>query len=114
MFATAPSFDHPAAAWFKINDPNGDFDRIQEAVSRGFMVRTRADADTRQARTNNTSQRDKALASGAQFVSSDYPVARPDFSNYSVTLPGNKVARVNPISGKGLDPELELDTREVK
>lgn len=103
MFATAPEDDHPAAAWFKINDPIKSFDRIQEIVSKGFLVRTRADADTRQARANDLTQRDKALASGAQFVSTDYPEPRPDFSSYSVQFEGKVVARLNPVNGKSLN-----------
>ena len=92
---------HPAAAWFKINDPIKDFERIRQLVREGFLVRTRADADTRQARANDVTQRDKALASGAQYISTDY--AEPDrrFSNYSVRFPGGAVARSNPISGAG-------------
>ena len=109
MFVTPPSIDHPAAAWFKINDPIKDFDRIQDAVARGFIVRTRADADTRQARANDPTQRDKALASGAQFVSTDYPEHRAEFSPYHVKLPQNAVARANPVSGNNLNPKLDLE-----
>ncbi len=44
-------------------------------------------------------QRDKALASGAQFVSTDYPEPDKRFSDYRVGLPGGVVARANPVSG---------------
>jgi hypothetical protein len=89
---------HPAAAWMKVNDPVKDFDRIQGLVRDGFLVRTRADADTAEARRNDPTRREKALASGAQFVSTDYPEPRLDFSPYQVRLPGGVVARANPIS----------------
>ena len=79
LFASVPE-SHPQAAWFKINDPVRDFDRIRRLVAEGFLVRTRADADTRQARANDPTQRDKALASGAQFISTDYPVPDPRLS----------------------------------
>jgi hypothetical protein len=109
LMFTSVSESHPAAAWFKINDPVADFDRIRRLVGAGFLVRTRADADTRAARTNDTAQRDKALASGAQFVSTDYPVADPRFTDYCVQFPGKVVARSNPVSGNrgwdGLDLE---------
>ncbi len=108
MFATMDGPDHAAAAWFKINDPLRDFDRIQDLVRKGFLIRTRADADTREARANDGTRRDKALASGAQFVSTDYPEPRLEFSGYQVKLPGKAVARPNPVSlpGRG-DGELE-------
>jgi hypothetical protein len=109
MFATVePS--NPAAAWFKINDPIKDFDRIQHLVREGYLVRTRADADTRQARAGDITQRDKALASGAQFISTDY--ARPDrrFSDYSVRFPDGQVARSNPVSGEHAWSQIDLES----
>jgi len=109
MFATVAP-DDPAAAWFKVNDPIRSYDRIQKLVKEGFMVRTRADADTVQSRKNDPTQREKALASGAQFVSTDY--AEPDrrFSDYSVRFPAGQVARSNPISGDPAWSDLDLET----
>ena len=98
LFASVAE-DHPAAAWFKVNDVLHDFDRIQRLVKRGFLVRTRADVDTAEARANDPGRRDKALASGAQFVSTDYPEPDPALSPYVVRLPGDVVARANPVSG---------------
>ena len=82
----------------KLNDPIGDGARIRDALEQGLLVRTRADADTVQARTNDTTMRDAALASGAQFVSTDYLVADERFSTYSVSLPGGALARCNPVT----------------
>ncbi|WP_169977527.1 Ca2+-dependent phosphoinositide-specific phospholipase C [Tautonia rosea] len=98
MFADAGSTDHPAASWFKRNDPIGQFDEIQRLVRAGFLVRTRADADTRQARSGDTTQRDRAFASGAQFVSTDYPEPDPRFTEYRVTLPDQAEAIPNPVA----------------
>ncbi|WP_411845585.1 phosphatidylinositol-specific phospholipase C domain-containing protein [Roseibacillus persicicus] len=87
LFPSCPSADHPSSAWFKLNDPFKDFDTIQKLSKQGYLIRTRADSGTIQARNNDTSRREKAFASGAQFISTDYPVANPDFSNYAVELP---------------------------
>ena len=89
--------DHPGAAFMKINDPVGSFEEIQKFVKQGFLVRNRADAETKESRKGDTSRRDKALASGAQFVSTDYPQANKTFSDYSVQIPN--IARSNPVSG---------------
>jgi hypothetical protein len=87
------------AAFVKLNDPIGDADTIHDVVAAGYLVRTRADADTVEARSGNTVPRDTALASGAQFVSTDYPVDEPKFApNYFVELPGGPPARCNPVS----------------
>jgi Phosphoinositide phospholipase C, Ca2+-dependent len=74
------------------------------------LVRTRADADTRQARSGDIKERDKALASGAQFISTDYP--RPDrrFSDYSVRFPDGQVARSNPVSGDQAWGRIDLES----
>ncbi|HEY3144196.1 MAG TPA: phosphatidylinositol-specific phospholipase C1-like protein [Acidimicrobiales bacterium] len=89
----------PDAAVVVVNDPIGDADHIRELVQRGFIVRTRADADTVQARSGDTTQRDAAWASGAHQVSTDYIVADPRFgTGYMVELPGGGPARCNPIS----------------
>jgi hypothetical protein len=96
IFTSKPDATTPGFA--KLNDPIADRARIEELVRRGFIVRTRADADTVQARTNDTSMRDAALASGAQLVSTDYLVPDTRFSDYVVRLPGGAVARCNPIS----------------
>jgi hypothetical protein len=95
--------DHPAAAWMKRNDPIAQFDEIQKLVKDGYLVRTRADADTAEARKGDSTRRDKALASGAQFISTDFPEPRPEISSYQVRLPDGVVARSNPVSG---DPAL--------
>lgn len=86
--------DH--AAYFTLNDPVGDADTIRQAVSAGFLVRTRADANTVEARNNDTRRRTAALASGAQYVSTDYYVPRTSFSDYRVGLPNQAVTRCRP------------------
>jgi hypothetical protein len=88
----------PEAGYFVINDPIADQARIQELVRRGYFVRTRADADTEEARSNDTRRRDAALASGAQCISTDYVAPDPAFrSGYRVQLPQGGVARCNPL-----------------
>jgi hypothetical protein len=98
MFVSAEESD-PAAAWMKVNDPIGGFAYIQKLVKAGFIVRTRTDGDTLQARTNDTTQRERAFASGAQFLSTDYPKPNPAFSSYQVRFDGGIVVRNNPVNG---------------
>jgi hypothetical protein len=86
LFVSVPP-THPAAAWMKRNDPIGSYDEIRELVKRGFLVRTRSDSGTVEARTDDTRRRDRALASGAQLISTDFPEPDPRFSPYAVRLP---------------------------
>jgi hypothetical protein len=90
--------DSPAAAYLTLNDPIRDGARIRRDVTAGFLVRTRADANTREARANDTRPRDAALAGGAQYVSTDYLWPDPRFAGgYRVAKPGGMVARCNPV-----------------
>ena len=98
LFVSVPR-THPAAAWMKRNDPVGSFDEIQTLVKAGFLVRTRADAGTAEARTNDVTRREKALASGAQLISTDYPEPDPRFSEYAVRFESAVVVRANPVTG---------------
>jgi hypothetical protein len=86
------------AAVLVINDPLTDFERIQRLVRAGFIVRTRADADTLEARTGALDRRDAAFASGAHLISTDYYVPAEHFgTGYQVDLPGGGVGRCNPL-----------------
>lgn len=89
--------DSPAAGYITLNDPKQQADRIAAAVKAGLIVRTRADADTREARTNDTTRQAAAFASGAQYISTDYMTPDARFGPYVVRLPGGGTARPSPI-----------------
>jgi hypothetical protein len=86
------------AGYVVANDPIAQAGHIADLVAQGFLVRTRADADTVQARTGDTTMRDAAWASGAHYISTDYLLPDPRFTDYSVPLPGGGTARCNPIT----------------
>jgi hypothetical protein len=97
LFApSAPGADD--AAFAKLNDPIHDAAKIKAALAANMLVRTRADADTVQARSGDTKMRDTALAGGAQYVSTDYEVTDPRFPSYRVRIPGGTPARCNPVT----------------
>jgi Phosphoinositide phospholipase C, Ca2+-dependent len=86
------------AAFVEVNDPLEDPALIPALVRKGYLVRTRTDADTVQARTGETKQRDAALASGAQILSTDYPFnEKASWSGFSVGFPKGEIARCNPV-----------------
>lgn len=87
----------PDAAFIERND--GPASDISNLVRQGYLIRARTDSDTKQARVNDTTTRDAMIASGAQMLSTDYPVNEPARwdGHYVVTLPGNAVARCNPV-----------------
>ncbi|QJE98380.1 Ca2+-dependent phosphoinositide-specific phospholipase C [Luteolibacter luteus] len=97
IFASAPDTRHPAAAWFKCNDPEKQLQEIKDLVKAGFLVRTRSD-------TNKPDDKMKAAAfeSGAQWVSTDH--FRPDDKD-RVSFDGKPV-RPNPVSG---NPGMKIE-----
>lgn len=95
----APGTEH-AAIVLRNNAFNSE---IPILVEEGYLVRTRSDAGTYEARVGDYSSWIQALESGAQFISTDYYKA--DFragsfgwSDYHVSYE-NGLCRVNPITG---------------
>lgn len=90
----------PSAAFIKHNNPVGNNTAdIQRQVRKGYIVRTRADEPITTVLSRNTTMRDSAFESGAQIVSTDFPVygmaARWGW-DYVASLDG-RVARCNPV-----------------
>lgn len=93
----------PEAAFVILNSPVGDFSEIQQRVGQGYIVRTRADSNTDEARTGDYTNMNAAFNSWAQIVSTDY--YRPDpragdgtWTNFTVRFPAGELARINGIS----------------
>jgi len=87
----------PDAAFTEQND--GSREEIDALVKQGYLVRTRTDEGTEQARTNDITRRDLALSTGAQMLSTDYPPSEPSrWTKYIVAFPDGLVARCNPMT----------------
>ncbi len=87
----------PDAAFIEEN--GGTPEEIDPLIKQGYLIRTRSDEPTQQARKNDTARRDVTLRTGAQMISTDYPVSEPaSWTGYSVGLPGGLVARCNPVN----------------
>jgi hypothetical protein len=111
MFVNSIGENAPHAAYFTLNYPVRDFARIRAAIRAGFIVRTRADEGTHEARETDVKRREAAFASGAQYVSTDYPKPRPEFGPYAVQLPESPPARCNPVRR---DTICKIVTRDRK
>lgn len=93
---------NPEAGFRIINDPVKNETYIQELVKQGYLIRTRADSDTREARTGDYSKFEKAKSSGAQIISTDYYLPSELFeSTYQVSFDGKRFERANPILNPG-------------
>jgi hypothetical protein len=87
----------PDAAF--VERDNGSPEAITALVKAGYLVRTRSDFNTNAGRNNDTTRRDQLLASGAQMISTDFPVSEPaPWTGYTVGLPGGIAARCNPVN----------------
>ena len=100
----------PDAAYTEVNEgfagqKGASFDnaeaarKIPELVRQGYLVRTRADANTIEARQNDLSRREVSFKSGAQIISTDYPAIEPaQWHDYKVQFANQAVARCNPVN----------------
>lgn len=86
---------NPEAAFRIVNDPIRDFDKIVSLVNLGYMVRTRADSETVEARNNSLARFERAQASGAQVISTDYYLPSQLFtSSYQVIFDDGGYERI--------------------
>lgn len=86
----------PDAAYRTLNEPDRLTERIKAATAAGLIVRTRADADTLEARRGDRRRQEAAFAAGAQYVSTDYMAPDTRFGPYTARLPGGLMARLRP------------------
>lgn len=98
VFVNADPGTPEAAVLFR-NDPEDA--TILDLVKKGYIIRTRADNSTEQARNNDYKHFELAQKSGAQIISTDYYQASSLFeSTYKVQFEGGKYEKINPINGK--------------
>jgi len=98
VFVNAAPGTPEAAAMFR-NDPEDN--EIPELVKKGYIIRTRADNSTIEARNNDYTHFEAAKKSGAQIITTDYYLPSKLFtSTYSVKFDNGKYVRVNPVIGK--------------
>ncbi len=96
MFVNAPP-GHPASAFIIANDPIAQEEEIRKFVTEGYLVRTRADADTQEARTNDYTRYEAAKRSGAQFISTDYYYKTDAHPDFVIQFADSTYVRCNPV-----------------
>jgi hypothetical protein len=88
----------PDAAFTEEN--SGTKEEIDALARQGYLIRTRTDDGTEEARSNDHTRANVALSSGAQMLSTDYPPSEPaKWTGFFVGLPGGVVVRCNPVTG---------------
>ena len=112
MFVYADPGEDEAAFVIR-NSPKNDEAEIQYLVSQGYIVRTRTDDGTDEARNGDYSKRDAAFRSGAQINSTDYYKAdsragQPGWTDFTVRFPNGVIARKNPVNA------ASIECREVR
>ncbi len=91
---------NPNAAFMIVNKPGRDKKRIQKLVKKGFLVRTRSDASTFQARNNSYKRFEAAKSSGAQVITTDYYLPSALFSSTYKVVFDSVYVRKNPFFSK--------------
>lgn len=90
---------NPDAAVVHLEAPESDQDEIRRLAALGYIIRTRADANAREAVNNDTKRREAAFSSGSHYIATDFPepseTAHP---NYFVQVPNGTPATCNPVT----------------
>jgi hypothetical protein len=87
----------PDAAFTEEN--SGTKAEIDALAKQGYLIRTRTDDGTEEARSNDHTRANVALSSGAQMLSTDYPSSEPaKWTGFFVGLPHGLTARCNPVT----------------
>jgi hypothetical protein len=88
----------PEAAFMIVNDPIKNAEKIKHWVLKGYIVRTRADEGTTEARKNDKTRFLAACKAGAQIISTDYYRTSNAFSSpYVVRFDEGGYLRENPL-----------------
>ncbi|WP_324670969.1 phosphatidylinositol-specific phospholipase C1-like protein [Hymenobacter sp. GOD-10R] len=91
----------PEAAIHIMNNAKKDLAAIQALVQKGYIIRTRADSDTQEARKNDKSSFEAAMKSGAQIISTDFYQKSTHFkSDYVISFSDGKYFRPDPVFAK--------------
>lgn len=90
------------AAFIKMNNIDSLYNSINDLAEQGYLIRTRVDEGTYQARNNDYSKWIKGTESGAHFLSTDYYKADDragdgTWSSYQVEF-NNKLYKLNPFT----------------
>jgi hypothetical protein len=97
MFTTADE-NSPDAGFVAIDDPVKNQARIRADVKAGFMVLTRADEETLEARANDRRRQDAAFASGAQIIRTDFLTPNKAVGPYRTAMPDGRHVRCDAVN----------------
>lgn len=98
--------EEAAAAVMIRNNPIEQTDEITKLVQQGFLVRTRADAATREARAGDYTRFEAAKRSGAHVISTDFYLAdRRLHPTFRIRFEDQRCVRLNPITSDQLSEE---------
>jgi len=111
VYSTPGSTD---AAFVKLNDSRADSSQIRQLALQGYIIRTRCDSGTQEARNGDYSGMNAAFESGAHICSTDYYRAdsragQSGWSSYKVQFPGGMTARKNPVTAANIDTEEAIE-----
>lgn len=99
-----PGEDH--AAFLMFDNALARAAEIRQYAQQGYLIRTRSDIETYEAKVNDRTRADAAFASGAQIVSTDFEVEGNAFgTGYVVRLPAGGTARCRPYTAGQCQPD---------
>ncbi|MBP4139055.1 phosphatidylinositol-specific phospholipase C1-like protein [Flavobacterium geliluteum] len=97
VFINAEPGKPEAATLFRNNSEDSE---IAALVKKGYIIRTRADSDTKEARANDYKHFEATKKSGAQIITTDYYLPSTFFNSpYQIKYDDGSYVRENPVNG---------------
>lgn len=90
--------NQPETAFVKRDSPQGNEADIKNLVQQGYIVRSRADSDSDEARNNDYSTFNACINAGSQLISTDFYKPDTALSTYFVAFKKQQLAIVNPYN----------------
>lgn len=106
MFVHSADPAAPHAATFKINDADGEAERVRELVQAGFLVTSNVRDGPEHDAETGAAHLAASLAAGANFLMSDRPAP---VDGWSSSIPGGNPAACNPASAPAACTAAEVE-----
>ena len=102
MMFVQSEIGQPHAAFLLLDNSISRKQDIINAVAKGYLVRTRSDIETYEAKVNDMTRANAAFESGAQVISTDFFKPGNAYgTSYLVKIPNGLPVRLNPVNTIG-------------
>lgn len=108
VFGPEDATDTAAVQYDNVRTPD-DVTAVQALVKQGFLVRSFADRSDQANHTDDKAVQQLSLQSGAQMLTTDFPVSKPRAPGFTFEIPGGTPSRCNPVNAPAGCPPTDVE-----